>query len=30
MPYWEKSMAERLKDLTGIDPLTISQDKFSE
>ncbi|QAA80743.1 hypothetical protein EI546_02915 [Aequorivita sp. H23M31] len=30
VPYWEKSMAERLKDLTGIDPLTIAQDKFSE
>lgn len=30
VPYWEKSMTERLKDLTGIEPLTISQDKFSE
>ncbi|MGB3342836.1 MAG: hypothetical protein WBA61_02900 [Aequorivita sp.] len=28
--YWDKTMAERLKELTGIDPITISQDKFSE
>ena len=27
---WEKAMAERLKDLTGIDPLTINQEHFSE
>lgn len=30
VPYWDKAMAEQLKDLTGIDPLTIAQDKFSE
>lgn len=28
--FLEKTMAERLKELSGIDPLTISQDKFSE
>ncbi len=30
VPYWNKAMAERVKELSGIDPLTISQDKFSE
>ena len=28
--YWDKAMAERLKDSTGIDPFTIAQDRFSE
>lgn len=27
---WEKTMAERVKDLTGINPFTIDQTKFSE
>jgi len=27
---WEKAMAGRLKELTGVDPLTINQVKFSE
>lgn len=31
-PYksWEKAMAERLKEYTGIDPLTIDQTRYSE
>lgn len=29
-PNWEKAMAERLKDLTGINPFTIDQTKYSE
>jgi hypothetical protein len=28
--YWEKAMASRLTEYTGIDPLTINQTKFSE
>lgn len=29
-PGWEKAMAGRIRELTGIDPLTVDQAKFSE